>query len=41
MKKMQAEIIIAQMQKQERQVQMEPLQERVAEVLSQAEEAKT
>jgi chromosome segregation ATPase len=41
MKRLQAELITAQTQKQERQAQMEPLQERVAEVLAQAEEAKT
>jgi hypothetical protein len=41
MKKLQAELIIVQMQKQEHQAQMEPLQERVAEVLEQEEEAKT
>jgi hypothetical protein len=40
MKRLQAELITAQTQKQERQAQMEPLQERVAEVLAQAEEAK-
>jgi chromosome segregation ATPase len=40
-KKLQAELISAQTQKQERQAQMEPLQEWVAEVLAQAEEAKT
>jgi predicted nucleic acid-binding Zn-ribbon protein len=41
MKKMQAELITAQTQKQERQAQIEPLQERVAEVLAQAEGART
>jgi predicted nucleic acid-binding Zn-ribbon protein len=41
MKKLQAELTTAQMQKKERQAQMEPLQERVAEVIAQAEEAKT
>jgi peptidoglycan hydrolase CwlO-like protein len=40
MKKLQAELTTAQTQKQERQAQMEPLQEWVAEVLAQAEEAK-
>jgi hypothetical protein len=40
MKKLQAELTTTQTQKQERQAQMEPLQERVAEVLAQAEEAK-
>jgi peptidoglycan hydrolase CwlO-like protein len=41
LKKMQAELITAQTQKQERQAQIEPLQERVAEVLAQAEAART
>jgi hypothetical protein len=41
MKKMQAELITAQTQKQERQAQIEPLQEWVAEILAQAEGAKT
>jgi hypothetical protein len=41
MKKMQAELITAQTQKHERQAQIEPLQERVAEVLAQAEGDKT
>jgi peptidoglycan hydrolase CwlO-like protein len=41
MKRLQAELITVQTQKQERQAQMEPLQERVAEVLAQVEEAKT
>jgi peptidoglycan hydrolase CwlO-like protein len=40
MKKLQAELTTAQTQKQEWQAQMEPLQEWVAEVLAQAEEAK-
>jgi chromosome segregation ATPase len=41
LKKMQAELITAQTQKQERQAQIEPLQERVAEVLAQAEADRT
>jgi predicted nucleic acid-binding Zn-ribbon protein len=41
MKKLQAELTIAQTQKKEHQAQMEPFQEWVAEVLAQAEEAKT
>jgi hypothetical protein len=41
LKKMQAELITAQTQKQERQAQIEPLQEWVAEVLAQAEAART
>jgi hypothetical protein len=41
MKKLQAELIVAQTQKKERQAQMEPLQERATEVIAQAEEAKT
>jgi hypothetical protein len=41
MKKMQVELITAQTQKQERQAQIEPLQERVAEILAQEEGAKT
>jgi uncharacterized coiled-coil DUF342 family protein len=41
MKKLQAELTTAQTQKKECQAQMEPLQERVAEVIAQAEEAKT
>ena len=41
MKKLQEEIITAQMQKQEHQDQMEPLQEQVVEVLLHEEEAKT
>jgi hypothetical protein len=41
MKKMQAQLITAQTQKHERQAQIEPLQEWVAEVLVQAEGAKT
>jgi hypothetical protein len=41
MKKMQAELITAQTQKQERQAQIEPLQEQVAAILAQAEGAKT
>jgi hypothetical protein len=40
LKKIQAELITAQTQKQERQAQIEPLQEWVAEVLAQAEEAR-
>jgi hypothetical protein len=40
MKKLQAELTIAQTQKKEHQAQMEPFQERVVEVLAQAEEAK-
>jgi DNA repair exonuclease SbcCD ATPase subunit len=40
MKKLQAELIATQTQKKERQAQMEPLQERAAEVIAQAEEAK-
>jgi hypothetical protein len=40
LKKIQAELITAQTQKQERQAQIEPLQERVAEVLAQVEEAR-
>jgi peptidoglycan hydrolase CwlO-like protein len=40
-KKMQAELITVQTQKQERQAQIEPLQEWVAEVLAQAEGART
>jgi hypothetical protein len=40
-KKMQEELITVQMQKQERQAQIEPLQEWVAEVLTQAEGDKT
>jgi hypothetical protein len=38
---MQEELITVQTQKQERQAQLEPLQERVAEVLAQVEEART
>jgi hypothetical protein len=41
MKKLQAELTTVQTLKKERQAQMEPLQERVAEVIAQAEEAKT
>ena len=41
MNKLQAELTNAQTQKIEHQAQMEPFQERVAEVLTQAEEAKT
>jgi predicted nucleic acid-binding Zn-ribbon protein len=41
MKKLQAELTTAQTQKKEHQAQMEPLQERVAEVIAQEEEAKT
>jgi hypothetical protein len=41
MKKLQAELTTVQTWKKERQAQMEPLQERVAEVIAQAEEAKT
>jgi hypothetical protein len=40
MKKLQAELIVAQTQKKDRQAQMEPLQELAAEVIAQAEEAK-
>jgi peptidoglycan hydrolase CwlO-like protein len=40
MKRFQAELTTVQTQKQERHAQMEPLQEKVAEVLEQAEEAK-
>jgi len=41
MKRLQVELITAQIHKQEQQAQMQPLQERVAEVLAQEEEAKT
>jgi hypothetical protein len=41
MKRLQEEKITSQTQKQEQQAQMEPLQEWIAEVLTQAEEAKT
>ena len=41
MKKLQAELTTAQTQKQERQAQIEPLQERIAVVLEQAEESRT
>jgi multidrug resistance efflux pump len=41
LKKMQAELITAQTQKQEHWAQIEPLQEQVAEVLAQVEEART
>jgi hypothetical protein len=41
MKKIQVELITTQTHKQERQAQIEPLQERVAEVLAQAEVART
>jgi capsule polysaccharide export protein KpsE/RkpR len=41
MKKLQIELIIMQTHKHEHQSQMEPLQEQVAKVLAQAEEAKT
>jgi predicted nucleic acid-binding Zn-ribbon protein len=41
MKKLQEEITIAQTEKKKHQAQMEPFQERVEEVLAQAEEAKT
>jgi hypothetical protein len=40
LKKIQAELITTQTQKQEHQAQIEPLQEWVAEVLAQAEEAR-
>jgi hypothetical protein len=40
MKKLQEELIVAQTHKKERQAQMELLQERETEVISQAEEAK-
>jgi hypothetical protein len=40
MKKLQAELIVTQTQKKDRQAQMEPLQELAAEVIAQAEEAK-
>jgi hypothetical protein len=41
MKRLQVKIITTQTQKQERQAQMEPLQEQVVEGLTQAEEDKT
>jgi peptidoglycan hydrolase CwlO-like protein len=41
MKRLQAELTTTQTRKKEHQAQMEPLQERVAEVIAQAEEAKT
>jgi hypothetical protein len=41
MKKLQEEITTVQTLKKERQAQMEPLQERVAEIISQEEEFKT
>jgi predicted nucleic acid-binding Zn-ribbon protein len=41
MKKLQAELTVAQTHKKERRAQMEPLQERAAEVITQAEGAKT
>jgi hypothetical protein len=40
MKKLQAELKVVQMQKQERQAQMEPLQEKAAEIIVQLEEEK-
>jgi hypothetical protein len=40
MKKLQAELIVAQTQKKDRQAQMEPLQELAAEVIAQDEEEK-
>jgi hypothetical protein len=41
MKNMHTKLITVKMQKQERQAQIEPLQEQVAEVLAQEEEART
>jgi predicted nucleic acid-binding Zn-ribbon protein len=41
LKKLQAELLTAQTQKHERRAQIEPLQERIATVLEQAEEART